>query len=152
MIIDRHELARLLGLTPSRIQQLCAEGMPKHGYGKYDSGVCIHWYIAFRQRNPQGSSDVTAARKQLYDAQCHKVSLENERTRRETIPADEVLADMQAFQRITDKALDGLDATLAAKLAILSDPAEISAHLTLETNAIRESVADAIVEYAKTVH
>jgi hypothetical protein len=125
--------------------------MPKHGYGKYDSGVCIHWYIDLKQRNPQGSPDVIEARKRLYDAQTHKTQLETERTRRETIPADIHLADMLAVQKIFSDALDGLDNTLADDIAGMNDATAVADRLRLATNATRQTVADNIVAYAGTV-
>jgi len=42
-------LARACHITPRRVQQLVAEGMPRTNRGKYDLGVCMSWYIRYLQ-------------------------------------------------------------------------------------------------------
>jgi phage terminase Nu1 subunit (DNA packaging protein) len=109
MIVDRKELSRLMGLSISRIMQLAREGVfTRVDRGRYDVAQCVDAYINFKiQGGQSGPRDVTEARKRLYDAQCHKTELENERIRRETVSAADHLESMLAFQRITDKALEG---------------------------------------------
>ncbi len=154
MIVDRKELSRLMGLSISRIMQLAREGiLTRVDRGRYDVGQCVHEYIDFKKQGGQsGSSDVIESRKRLYDAQTHKTELETERTRRETIPADEHLADMGELQKIFGAALDELDKSLACDVAGLSDAAAVAERLTLATNAVREIVADNILEYSRTLH
>ncbi len=42
-------LARACHITPRRVQQLVADGMPRTNRGKYDLGVCMSWYIRYLQ-------------------------------------------------------------------------------------------------------
>lgn len=142
-----------MGISVSQIMQLAREGIfTEVDRGRYDVARCLEAYIDFKLQGGQsGSSDVIEARKRLYDAQCHKTELETERTRRETIPADEHIADLHALKSIFGAALDGIDNTLANDLAALADRATVQARLTLATNAVRQAAADAIVEYAATV-
>lgn len=154
MIIGRKQLAELLGLTEGRIQQLTAEGMPKEARGKYNAPACIRWYIEARINSaagPAASADVNEARKKLYDAQVVKTKLETSKIKRETIPADEHLIDMNQLAVLFASGLDAISGRLAAELAGMTDPAEISERLSDESNAIRESVADAIQSYSRTV-
>ena len=153
MIVDRKELSRLMGLSISRIMQLAREGiLTRVGRGRYDTGQCIHQYIDFKKQNGQsGSSDVIEARKRLYDIQTHKCELETERARQESIASDEHITDMRALQTIFNAGLESVADGLANDLAELTDAAEISARLSLETNAVRESVADGISLYASKI-
>ena len=153
MIVDRDTLASCFDLSPGRITQLCHEGvLSKVSRNRYDVAQCLQQFIDFKlQGGSSGSTDVIQARTALYTAQTIKTELETERTRQETIPADEHLADLLAFQRITDTALDSIDAGLVDDLSVLDDPAAINDRLTLATNGIRQDVADALVAYAATV-
>jgi phage terminase Nu1 subunit (DNA packaging protein) len=153
MIVDRSELSRLFGISISRFMLLAREGiLSRVSRGRYDVAQCLEQYIAYKLQGGQnGSPDVIAARKKLYDAQTHKTELENERARSETIPADIHLADMRAVQQIFDTALDDLDSTLADDIAGMNDATAVADRLRLATNATRQAVADNIVAYAATV-
>jgi phage terminase Nu1 subunit (DNA packaging protein) len=153
VIVGTEQLATLLGLNRSRIHPLVAKGMPKLDRGKFDAPACIQWYIAFKVKGHEkpASSDVNEARKKLYDAQVIKTELETSRIKREMIPADEHMIDMNQLAVMFSSGLDALGGRLAAQLAGMTDPAVIAEHLTTETNAIRESVADAIAAYGRTV-
>lgn len=54
--VDQHRLAKVLGITPRRIQQLVREdGMPKSpGRGRYPLVACIQWYIKYWQDRAEG--------------------------------------------------------------------------------------------------
>ena len=153
MLVNRDTLASYFDLSPGRITQLCHEGvLSKVSRNRYDVAQCLQQFIDFKLQGGQsGSGDVIEARTALYLAQVHKCELETERTRRETIPADEHLADMHALQGIFDTSLDGLDNSLACDIAELTDAAAVSERLTLATNNIRQGVADQITAYAETV-
>ena len=153
MEVDRNQLSEFLGISKSRIMQLVRQGvLTRVSRGLYDAPACIQAYIDFKLEGPKGSSDVNEARKKLYDAQVVKTNLEIATTKRLTIPSDEHMIDMNPLAVLFSSGLDALGGRLAAQLAGMTDPAEIAAHLTLETNAIRESVADAITLYASTVN
>jgi len=48
-IVGIKQIASTLNLTPSRIQQLVQEGLPKKLRGKYDQDQCTGWYIRYLQ-------------------------------------------------------------------------------------------------------
>lgn len=54
------ELAEALSLTPRRIQQLAAEGMPKASRGKYDVAACVKWYIEYREQRAREDAKPTS--------------------------------------------------------------------------------------------
>jgi phage terminase Nu1 subunit (DNA packaging protein) len=48
-IVGIKELAVILNLTPTRVQQLVQEGLPKKLRGKYDQDQCVGFYIRYLQ-------------------------------------------------------------------------------------------------------
>ena len=154
-LVDLPTLAEYLSLTPGRVTQLVKAGiLERVSRGQYDAPASIARYLTFRLESAAASdatADVNEARKRLYDAQVIRTSLETARIQRETIPADDHLADLREVESIFNAALDGIDNGLAEDIAGLSDAAAISDRLTLATHAIRASVADSIVSYAATV-
>lgn len=48
-VLSIKEIASTLNLTPSRIQQLVQEGLPKKLRGRYDQDECTGWYIRYLQ-------------------------------------------------------------------------------------------------------
>ena len=149
LICDRHKLCEYFGISSSRVSQLTRAGvLIKIARNQYDAPASLQGFIAYKlEGGSSGTRDVVEARAKLYGAQTVKTELEVDRIKRETIPSDQHLADMRELQQIFDNALDGIDPTLANDLAELGEPAAISDRLTLETNSLRQAVADAIVAY-----
>jgi phage terminase Nu1 subunit (DNA packaging protein) len=48
-ILGIKAIAVVLNLTPTRVQQLANEGLPKKKRGKYDQDECVGWYIRYLQ-------------------------------------------------------------------------------------------------------
>ena len=152
MIINRSTLAECLGVTVGRVTQLVNEGMPRCARGKYDLPLCVRWYLDYKLKGgPNVSADVNEARKKLYDEQTIKTKLETSRIRREVIPSDEHMIDMNQLAVMFSSGLDSIGGRLASELAGVSDARKIADLLAHETAAIRESVADAITGYANTL-
>jgi phage terminase Nu1 subunit (DNA packaging protein) len=51
------ELAKACNVTPQRIAQLVAEGMPRKARGEYELGTCMAWYIRWLQKSLQAKTD-----------------------------------------------------------------------------------------------
>jgi phage terminase Nu1 subunit (DNA packaging protein) len=152
MIVTRQTLSECLNISTNRVSQLVRDGMPKEARGKYDLAECVRWYLGFKLKSgPHSTANVNEARQALYEAQTEKVALETARIRKETVAADQYMIDLNQMAVLFSSGLDSIGGRLASQLAGMTDPAEIAAHLTHETNAIRESVADAIAMYASTV-
>lgn len=47
-VINRKQLAELAGVTPQRISQYAAEGMPRISPSEYDSDKCLKWLKSVR--------------------------------------------------------------------------------------------------------
>jgi phage terminase Nu1 subunit (DNA packaging protein) len=48
-VVGIKQLAQILNLTASRVQQLVQSGLPKKLRGKYDQDICVGWYIRYLQ-------------------------------------------------------------------------------------------------------
>jgi phage terminase Nu1 subunit (DNA packaging protein) len=89
-------LARACHITPHRVQQLVAEGMPRTNGGKYDLGVCVSWYSRYlpdqvERRTPSVHATAEAEalrgeRRRLIEAQADLKALELARERRQLLP------------------------------------------------------------------
>jgi len=82
--------------------------------------LCVH----FKLRGcPSGSPDDTAARVCLFEIHTHKIELETERTRCETIPVSGHIEDMHEIEKIFGAALDN---SLAGGVAGLNDATAVA--------------------------
>lgn len=154
MLVGTQQLADLIGLSRHRISQLVKEGMPKKDRGKFEASESIQWYITFRIKGAtvtHKSTDVNEARKKLYDAQVVKTELETARIKRETIPADEHMIDMNQLAVMFSSGLEALEGRLPGVLLGVDDPAVMSETIRTETTEIRTNVADAITAYTDTI-
>jgi phage terminase Nu1 subunit (DNA packaging protein) len=150
MIVTRQTLSECLNISTNRVSQLVRDGMPRERRGKYDLAQCVRWYLGFKLKSgPHSTANVNEARKKLYEAQVEKTELETSRIKRETIPADEHMIDMNQLAVMFTSGLDALTGRLSSVLP--GDQAANAELILKETNAIRESVADAITMYASTV-
>jgi phage terminase Nu1 subunit (DNA packaging protein) len=97
MSVDVNAVAKALNLTPRRVQQLKAEGMPSIGRGQYELGPCMAWYIRYLQAKldkigPNTNSDtpdLVAEKTRLAKEQGDKIALENAIKRGQLIYADD---------------------------------------------------------------
>lgn len=99
--VDVTMLARLLNLTPRRIQQLAAEGViPKDERGKYLLIPAVQQYVKYLQEKVGGGSgvaDLSSQRARLAKEQADKIERENAVRNGQLIPADQyvrALADV----------------------------------------------------------
>lgn len=98
MSVDVQAVAKALNLTPRRVQQLKAEGMPSIGRGQYELGPCMAWYIRYLQSkldklgpntNPE-TPDLLVEKTRLAKEQGDKIALENAIKRGQLVYTDEV--------------------------------------------------------------
>lgn len=119
-------VAKALNLTPRRVQQLVAEGMPKATRGEYDLGQCMAWYIRYLQKALEARQDpdsrhdlaeLTRERARLAKEQADKTALYNAELRgdlgRLSVWQDELarfLSEMRAaFLRLPSKVAPDLN-------------------------------------------
>lgn len=152
VLVKSAEMAEILDVTPQRIGQLVKKGMPKFSRGQYDAAACVQWYI--ERLRAVGSDDpekLKLERLKLYQSQRVKTDLENARTRREVIDADEVAIALNELAAIYASQLDAIGGRLANELSGMTDPGIILDKLTDEARAIRAAVANKIDALANTL-
>ena len=144
------DLAQILGVSERRIAQLTAQGMPKAGHGKYSLPDCVMW---FNQRYGGTLRDRTLdeQRQLLLEEQTTKTRLDNETTKRDLLPVDEVTDVFKAVSVMLGSLLDALGRRMAIVLAAESDENEIERLLFEECRAIREQYSQGIGKLADAV-
>ena len=86
-------IAKLLDLTPRRVQHLANEGViPRAEKGRYELVPAVRGYIRYLRdrsigRDGEQSSDIASERARLTREQADKMAMENATARRELIPA-----------------------------------------------------------------
>lgn len=91
---DVNTIAKVLNVTPRRIQQLAKEGLPTLGRGRYPLVPCVHWYVKYWQdraesRVASGSgADLERARAKKTIAEASLAELELEAAHGRMIPLD----------------------------------------------------------------
>lgn len=150
MSVDVQAIAKALNLTPRRVQQLKAEGLPSVGRGQYELGPCMAWYIRYLQNalekrgpniNPD-TPDLLAEKTRLAREQGDKLAIENAISRGELVYADDVVNTWA-------------DHISSAKAKLLAMPTKLAPQLVNQSNAnviagrIREEVDNALVELAE---
>ena len=76
MIVTAKMLAAIVNLTPQRLGQLTAEGMPRDGSGGYPLGASVRWLLEYwRQRAQQTPLNAARRRKIKADAQRSELDL-----------------------------------------------------------------------------
>lgn len=82
---DINTIAKVLNVSPRRIQQLVGEGLPKAGKGKYPLVPCVHWYLKYWEDRALGRIDgwghnakesLSATKQRLLSAQADIVQME----------------------------------------------------------------------------
>lgn len=145
------QVAKALNLTPQRVQQLVAEGLPKVGRGQYELPACMLWYIRYLQRAVAGKSTGMA--------EGGHTSLMQERTRQahERTKAMEIsrlekegrLVELSVLQAVLLKAAAIITQGLDALPQRLNVDEKIQAIIEEECRQIRNSWSDAIGRLAE---
>lgn len=140
-------LAKLLGLTERRIQQLALEGhVIKGGRGEYELVGSIRHYIAYCETKVENKeeSSLASARKKLIEIQIEKTALEVAILRKDWIAQSEV---EQFVAELTQRFVHGLSALpgrLAVELVNQADAAVIRQKIWSECHALQNELARTI--------
>lgn len=98
--VSSGQLARILGLTPRRVNQLAEAGVfPRLPRGKYDLAQCVQAYIA-TVSNPRDGVDLAEAKRRKTAAEAELLELRLATERRELVTVDAV-ADIVAREYST---------------------------------------------------
>lgn len=143
-------VAKAMNITPRRVQQLAADGMPKATRGEYDLGQCMAWYIRYLQKaiekrsdpgKDDGTLEFTRERSRLAKEQADKAALDNAARRGELLEANIVeRAWTELFTAIKARALS-LPTKVAAELATMTDANRIRDRLHREVHEILSEAA-----------
>ena len=106
-IVGIKQIAVVLNLTPTRVQQLTHEGLPKKFRGKYDQDECTGWYIRYLQAlfekkavlDPAGEvlASERESRLRLLRADVDLREIELARERGQLVQIDDVEKEMAAL-------------------------------------------------------
>jgi phage terminase Nu1 subunit (DNA packaging protein) len=141
-IVGIKQIAVILNLTPSRIQQLVQEGLPKKLRGKYDQDICTGWYIRYLQALVEKKSIVGEG----------GLVLANEREERlRLLRADADLREIELARErsqlvsIEDVEHEMTDLILVTKARVLAVGARVAPELVGETSRL---MIQAVIEKA----
>jgi hypothetical protein len=152
-IVSIKDIAAALNLTPSRIQQLVQEGLPKKLRGKYDQDECTGWYIRYLQS--------LVERKMIVD-EGGKLFATDRETRLRLLTADTELRELElARERSQLVSVDEVekeiaDLVLTTKARVLAVPPRIAADLIGETSRVmiqaklEKALKEALVQLERT--
>jgi len=115
-MVELNQLARVLNLTPRRVQQLAGEGLPRESRGNYDLAVCINWYIRYLQKALQSkSSDVDGSvtnlmtqRTRQARATAERMEMANLKGRGEVVSAVDIRQQVLKAIAFLGQALDSI--------------------------------------------
>ena len=155
MSVDVQAVAKALNLTPRRVQQLKAEGMPSIGRGQYELGPCMAWYIRYLQSkldklgpntNPD-TPDLLAEKTRLAREQGDKLAIENSIKRGELVYVSEVVSTWSNHIASCRAKLLGLPTKVAPQLVNQTNANAIAGKLRDEIDAALYELSEGADDY-----
>lgn len=143
--VSRSGLARVLDVTPARVSQLAAEGMPSIGGGRqgvpmrFRVSACQAW-LAQRRRRKRAAVDIREARRRLTLSRVRGMEIRNRQTLARFIPADQVHAILTRARKILREEILSVPGRVSAAIAEEHD--EVRLH-TLLDDALRDALTRA---------
>jgi phage terminase Nu1 subunit (DNA packaging protein) len=132
-IVGIKQIAEKLNLTPSRIQQLVQEGLPKKLRGKYDVDECTGFYIRYLQ--------ALVEKKVIVDAGGEALASERE-SRLRLLRADAELREIELARErgqlvsIVDVEKEMIEMILTTKARVLAIAARVAPELVGENTRL----------------
>ena len=146
-LVGVDKVAAALNIEPRRVQQLCADGMPREMRGRYDLAKCMLWYIRYLQdslkhRGAPTNDSIKDQRERLLKAQADREELNLAKDRGELIPIKVYEDEMSRHIEAVRQRLLLLPATAAPHLEG-ENRTVIKLRLDQEIRKIMEMIADA---------
>lgn len=137
MHIKSKELARLLGLTERRIEQLTNDGvLTKLSRGIYDDATAIDAYITYKINKASETTDLTEARAKKEDKLAQIKDIELKKLKKEVISIDAL-----------EKELSDIASTLSNRLYNLSNRIKLKVEISKEQeDVINEQIEETLIE------
>jgi hypothetical protein len=138
-------IARLLNLTPRRVQQLAKEGhFPQSRRGHYEVVPTVQGYCRYMQGIVGGVDDEhRSVQTEIAKQRAERLARENALARGELIPRGHMITGMQTAISHCRSKLLSIPSKAAPAVAAIDDVAAIKEHLT-------ELVHDALEELSRT--
>lgn len=143
-------LARLLMVSPRRVQQLAADGtIPKPSRGSYDLTLSVQGYIRFLQSHAAGNAsqvkdkDYHAAKARKMSAEADLAEMEAAKMRADLVPADAVRSHLVQVATEVKTRILNVPQRVAPTLQGETDERKIKATLTEELTQALAAIADA---------
>lgn len=142
-----NETAKLLDVTPRRVQQLASDGIiPKPEQGEYDLAKCVISYIRYIRRLAQGSGDLslTDERTRLAKEQADRAERENLLARGDLVPVGIVAGIFEKVFSALRAKIVSIPGKIAPQIVGLNNVAEVKGLLeSVHNEALAElSTAD----------
>jgi hypothetical protein len=151
MIVNRAQLADIMGVSAAAVGQWTDDGMPVLGRGgsgvesSYDSAQCINWRVERAAAAAPGAAD----RARLVRVQADRAELELRVRLGELLPLGELRRAVAAIVRASAEGFLNLAPQLAGTLAGL-DCASIQTALDAEIRTRLNALADALEQLVAT--
>lgn len=139
MVVNRSQMADVLGVDVRSIKNFVDDGMPKMARGKYDLGACVKWFVEHERekaRAGKGLNDLDLARQRKTIAEARKAELELETLEGNVIPLDMHESRLEAIGLRLAAQCKGLD-------RFISDVQRATS--TIEAKAVVDRVSDALL-------
>lgn len=139
-VVNLATIARLLMLTPRRVQQLCSEGwLPDVGRGEYPIDQCVWGYLKFLKDSERRSSKSAAATK-LQSARLREIELRIAVEENRLIDIEDVQAVIGEAFGILRSVMAGVPAASTRDISLRR---EIEKHLNGAIDKCRERLEEA---------
>jgi len=156
LIVSRAELARVLGLSGSRITQLVEERVipaPK-AHGKYKLAASVRAYCRYSRdiggERSKGAADFAAARVRWMQSKARRAAIEERAASSEFIPVATMIQGWEAISAVLRTRYRGVPNRLAARFATLRSPQDLFDASMAEINSVLEELnrldVDALVD------
>jgi phage terminase Nu1 subunit (DNA packaging protein) len=146
-------IARILGITPRRVQQLAKEGLPTAGRGRYPLVPCVQWYVKYWQDRAEGRV-VEGVGGRFDLARTRKVEAEAQLAEIEVAEAEGRLVPLEVHERRVIALCDRLRAvlmTVPSKYMGRISVARTDGEARLVGEAIRDETLASLVELADEI-
>ncbi len=140
-LVNRSELAGLLGVGERTVTRLTHKGMPQRVAGRWHLGDVIKWLLGPSEGPPGTEPGYQEVRRQLALAQTRKVDAETARLQNQVIPYTEVVHLQTAVVQVLLSGLDALAPRCGTRLASLTTPPECEDAIDDEVRRIRAELA-----------
>jgi phage terminase Nu1 subunit (DNA packaging protein) len=120
------QLAKVLNLTPRRVQQLANEGMPRAARGRYELGPCMQWYIRYLQKalesrsseTGNGITNLTTERTRQAHATAERMEMANLKARGEVVMIGAIRLQILEAIAFLGQALDAVSQRVTSDEAL----------------------------------